>query len=255
MKNIDAKIVMFCFAIVLSVGMRKSQSQTPKVFFPDYVEIAFTTTDFFTFMWTDTNLIYAPYQFALYRAKDTIPIYSATGIKEYYVNYPWNAPPLETDSYVWSVTSMSGNWSGTGYFYIHPQALKLSLFRAKNQYTELRERLDGSYQYAFDKWLYFHYSQFYITQGNQGLRFVIRDESHNEIIRTNEYGVPDGSCPVPVVPISYKENYLVLKLDQCPEIEYYKYYYLDVWNEKDEHLYLRFQCRPSSPVARIVPLN
>ena len=132
------------------------------------------------------------------------------------------------------------------YFTIDLNALPIreKMITVKNYYADLKESLDGGYQRVVDKVLWFHYTKLY-TEGSQDkLRFRITDMYGNIIVETDQSGnIPSTALVAPVF-LPYRENYVYINLTACPDVEENAFYLLTVWNEKNEHYFLRFRYEP-----------
>lgn len=235
------------------------ENDTIKLVYPVDIEVPFTRDDFFTFIWSDKIFQYAPFEFKLVPLYDgqspedalnyNTPIFLLTDITDYYINYPWNAPDLEEGNYVWQVSSEISNLDpGYAVLSINPGAMHQTIPRYTNKYTELKEKLDGGYQIAFDKRLRIQYNELYNVDSLQCLRFVIRNKMREILVVTDQEGKIDTTeYLVPSVSIRRKVNYLEINLETCAGIELNNFYTLEVWNEKGERYYLRFCPKSSYP--------
>ena len=114
--------------------------------------------------------------------------------------------------------------------------------RKHNHYMYLRERLDGSYQIAYDKQVWLHYLEPYTIPDTQGLRFRVFDDNHSLVVETDEDGIPSNpNCPR--VPIEYGDNWVVVNLSSLTSFD--QFYTMEVWDSKGETRYLRFLCKSS----------
>jgi hypothetical protein len=235
------------------------KNETIQLVYPVDMEVPFTRDDFFTFIWSDKISEYAPFEFKLVplydgqSPKDALayntPIFVLTKITDYYINYPWNAPGLEEGNYVWQISSEKSKIDpGYAIFSINPEAQIGTISRYTNKYTELKEKLDGGYQIAYDKRLRIQYNELYEVDNQQCLRFIIRNKLRENLVVTDKDGKIDTTkYLVPPVSIRRKVNYLEINLETCAGIELDYFYTLEVWNEKGERYYLRFCPKGSYP--------
>ncbi|MDR1345582.1 MAG: hypothetical protein LBK03_02630 [Bacteroidales bacterium] len=243
--------------IISLLGSSTSLMAQNKYFYPEKGDtVKFDRNEFFTFLWPESLLPDTPFTFVLTSllpkqspgdaSKDNPPIYADSTINQYYINYPWFAPDLDTGTYMWQITS-HGRIVHTSLFSIYdfPQKeIPYTLMRFSCTHASLKEEADGALQTAYDKWLYIHYRELYWVASTQNLRFRVLDKRRNTVADTDETGaVKTGSFPP--VPIQYGDNWLVLKLESC--IDYYNYYTLEVWNAKGEILLMPFYCTSSLP--------
>ena len=114
--------------------------------------------------------------------------------------------------------------------------------RKHNYYMYLKEKLDGSYQVAYDKQVWLHYEEPYSVTDTQCLRFRVFDDNHSLVVETDEYGIPaNPNCPR--VPIQYGDNWVTVNLSSLTSFD--QFYTMEVWDSKGETRYLRFLCKSS----------
>lgn len=120
-------------------------------------------------------------------------------------------------------------------------APKDDIFSFENFWMYLKEKLDGSYQLCFNRQLLIHYMEPYAVANTQRLRFRVYDNHHNVVLGTDNDGtMAYYTYPVQSPLIQTGENWLTIVLGA--NCEYDRYYYLEVWDSKGEHSYLRFKC-------------
>lgn len=188
-----------------------------------------------------------------------IPLYKEESIQSYYVQYPWDAPPLEFGEYAWQVKNANGKVLLTTQFRVGSvNNSKYEITTPDNVWMYLKEKPDGSYHIAYDRMLYIHYAEPYEVNTDQRLRFCIYDSHRNIVLRTNDDGLvvePAGYLMTPPT-IKTGENWLRLSVGLCSYYDdathdYPDDYYLEVWDGKGEKSFLRFRCVHSMP--RLVP--
>lgn len=252
--------VAVLFALALFSGMQSLYAQaapspavngTGMIVYPISTDsMLFSRDDFFTFIWDDTAMQYVPYEFILVplnpgqNPKEAIylndTILYKDSILNYYLNYPWDAPNLDTGAYAWGVKKNGASYDVASFRIYDHVAFPVKPLRLPNYYAKLQERLDGSFQVVFDKRLWIHYKEWYQVSTTQGLRFRIWNAWRTLLIaETDETGhLTVGN--IPLVPIQYGDNWLQINLESCIGIGTSPFYYLEVWNEKGETEYLRF---------------
>jgi len=223
----------------------------------------------FTIMWSDTNLVYAPYYIKLVEITGTQtpqealdenpPVFAIDSLDIFYFNYPWNAPILvENQKYAFSVTGILkfDTVKSITYFTINNNTSyeRINL-RRTNLYALLQESLDGNIHAGYDKRVWIKYRENYEVPVTQGLRYAIYDDQRRLIVETDESGSPNPNASAPVLPIKYGENYLMINLETCPRVKARQVYYLEVWNEKGQYKYLRFMTDYSIPVGGLYSNN
>ena len=269
----------FSLTLLCQLIMSSGQAQDFKILYPRLLANALATDvalvpfnrddtqdEYFTFVWSDSSLLFAPYRLEIVEIIDTQtrqqaldsnpPVYVKEGIDYFYYNYPWNAPELELGKrYAFSVTGFDGTRiiRPTSGFELVPLIISpFFLPRMPNQYVLLQEVLDGSFHIAYDKRLWIKYREDYEVSPSQNLRYAVYDSRRQVMVETDDSGIPNTGL-VNTVPIRYGENYLVINLETCSGIEMLKYYYLEVWNEKGRRWYLRF-IFDYSIIVPIVPI-
>ncbi len=189
------------------------------------------------------------------------PFYSQNEIDNYYLSYPWNAPDMKDGDYAWRITVYKKSDYAVK---INSLAQEFKIIQGgdtwqqkvelkyQNQYTELKEKLDASYQMAFDKKVYFKYEELYEISSTQKLRFKIYDEARNTPVYTDESGTVFPSGAAPAVVIHTGTQYLVVNLESAPGISTGKFYTLEIWNAKNERWFLRFFTAYAEPFIKAV---
>jgi hypothetical protein len=114
-----------------------------------------------------------------------------------------------------------------------------------NQYVALQEKLDGTFQKASHKTIWIKYEELYGDTNTTYLCFSIYDEDRNLLYETKDDGTRKMGCYLSPVPKKYGLNWLQIPLS-CTAIEDGKFYYLEVWNAKNEKFYLRFYCESNT---------
>jgi hypothetical protein len=254
--------IYLLFISLLIYGMQSESTLRAqnKYFYPDKGDtVKFDRNEFFTFMWPESMLSDTPFTFVLVpllpgqkpedALKNNRPVYADSAITQYYINYPWFAPDLDTGTYVWEVTSPRLIIRTYHLFDIYepfPPYIPSRIIRLSSTYASLKEQPDAALQTAYDKWLYIHCKEPYWVADTQNLRFRVLDKRRNIVAETDEWGaVKTGAFPP--VPVRHGDNWLMLKLESC--IDYNNYYTLEVWNAKGEVLVLPFYCTYSSPFS------
>lgn len=260
------KIVgLACFAIMylfFNTARAETLDKELRVAFPpNGYKVSFDPAEPVMFIWTDSLRDHIPYRFVLVQMKDgqkpeeaikyNTPVFQVNEVRNYYVYYPENLPWFKNStSYAWQVTSLKDGSMVTGdFYYVESNQKYYYTLRYYNRFAELKEKLDGSYQIAFDKLIRIHYTELYQVSPNQGLRFRILDKDRRILVQTDEEGKIINATNIPAVPIRRRENWVTVNLNQVPDniIDYGPFYYLEVWNEKGEYYFLRFQCDYSQP--------
>src|SRR5574344_2757119 len=145
----------------------------------------------FVFVWNDTALLFAPYTFTLIKEHKTTntqydTIFQLENIHNYYLNYPWDAPSLSEGNYRWQIASDSFAQAFSASFRIQNP---LRVIRLKhNYYMDLKTKMDGSYQMAYDKKLFIHYDENYAVDTNNYLCFRILSSNMDTLVTTDNDG-------------------------------------------------------------------
>lgn len=244
-------------------------SKTPTYFPGDGVCVVYHPEEFFTFLWPEKWAEKSNLSFVLVTMDDgqtaeeavskNIPLYKEKGIQSYYVQYPWDAPPLEFGEYAWQVRNANGQVLLTTRFRIGAEnSSGYEVPLPDNVWMYLKEKQDGSYHIAYDRVLYIHYIEPYEVSTNQKLRFCVYDSHRNIVLRTNDTGnvVEPAGYPMTIPTIRTGENWLKFSVGLCSYYDdathdYPDDYYLEVWDGKGEKSFLRFRCIHSMP--RLVP--
>ena len=259
----------FLFGLACQFIMLFSHAQGFTILYPkNGAELPFNRDvpgQYFTFMWSDTNLMYAPYHIKIAEITGTQtpqealdqnpPVFVRDSLAIFYFNYPWNAPVLgNKKKYAFSVTGILNSDTVITIidFIINNELSPQEGFvqRSVNQYAMLQESLDGTIHAGYDKHLWVKYKENYEVGASQKLRYVIYDEQHRIIVKTNEAGALNPEV-VNTLPIRYGENYLIIKFDIFPAIKPRQTYFLEVWNEKGQFQYLRFMCDYSIAIGAL----
>jgi len=262
-------LLLACQFIMLCI-----QAQGFTILYPkDGAELPFNRDvpdEYFTFMWSDTNLVYAPYDIKIAEITGTQtpqealdnnpPVFVMDSLDIFYFNYPWNAPVLEEKkSYAFSVTGVSESDTVIKIieFSINNGMLTPIVFewRRANQYALLQESLDGSVHAGYDKRVRIKYRENYEVSLSQNLRYAIYDAQRRLIVKTDESGSLGESSSISLVSIRYGENYVEINLETHREIKTRQPYYLEVWNEKGQYWYLRFMCDYSIAIGKLYSNN
>jgi hypothetical protein len=253
--KITKLLISLLLCIIVTVSLRAQRFE----YYPDNSDtVKFDRDEFFTFLWPKSLLIDTPLIFTLtpvYSGQlpdDAInnnqPLYIDSNVTDYYINYPWYLPDLDTGTYVWQISDYESIIQIPRIFIIKdilPD--RVELFHYKNIYAYLKEQQDATRQVAYDKWLYIHYKEPYWVADTQKLRFRVLDVRRNVVANTDELGaVKIGAFPP--IPVRHGDNWLIIKLESCAE--WNKSYTLEVWNAKGEILVLPFYCTSSSPYIR-----
>ncbi|MEG1555340.1 MAG: hypothetical protein RR356_01270 [Bacteroidales bacterium] len=244
-----------------SIGKpRKSAAPAfPENYPAEGIAVPFTRNGFFTFLWSEKMMEYAPFYFILvplyeYQTpeqaiKENDIIYKTDNIKTYYLNYPWDAPDLKGGKFAWQIGSDKGELF-TSFFWIDQQAkIIFQIYRYYNQYAYLKEKLDGSYHIAFDSRLWLHYKEPYQGSKAVRLKFRVFDSYGYKVAETDETGSVIG-YPVPVVPIQTGDNWIQINLESTG-ISLDNYYTIEVWDEKGGKYYQRFKVASSYPYIQL----
>lgn len=236
----------FCGAQIQNLQITYPLSKSPNTF----------TDENCYFIWSDSLLVGVAYYFKLVEvykgqtpaiALEMNPTIFETKVYNYYFRYPWYAPPLTKGDYACEVSSLYESVSTrTGFRVLPNEYIWYPYFTHYNYYTPLEEKLDGSVQYAVDKFLYIHYKELYTVPSSQGLRYRVYDMNRTLLVDTDE----DGNvltANAPLVPIRYGENYLRIDLSLVLASQTETYYILEVRNAKGETWFLRFSWLSSQP--------
>ena len=245
-------------------------SKTPAYFPGDGVCVVYHPEEFFTFLWPEKWSEKSNLSFVLVTMDDgqtaeeavskNIPLYKEEGIQSYYVQYPWDAPPLESGEYAWQVKNANGKVLLTTQFCVGSvNTSRYEIAIPDNVWMYLKEKPDGSYHTAYDRVLYIHYTEPYEVSADQKLRFCVYDSHRNIVLRTNDTGsvVEYALIQITSPTIQTGENWLKISVGQnCfyydeSMHDYPDDYYLEVWDGKGEKNFLRFRCVHSTP--RLVP--
>lgn len=245
-------------------------SKTPAYFPGDGACVVYYPEEPFTFLWPEKWSVKSDLSFVLVTMGDgqtveeailtNIPLYKEDGVQSYYVQYPWDAPPLEFGEYAWQVRNANGQVLLTTRFRIGTEnSSGYEVSRPDNVWMYLKEKQDGSYHTAYDRVLYIHYTEPYEVSADQKLRFCVYDSHRNIVLRTNDTGsvVEYAIIQITSPTIQTGENWLKISVGQnCfyydeSMHDYPDDYYLEVWDGKGEKNFLRFRCVHSTP--RLVP--
>lgn len=237
-------------------------SKVPSYYPGDDVTVTFKPDDFFTFLWPEKWSEKYSLSFVLVAVKDgqtaeeallgNAPIVQEKDIRSYYIQYPCDAPPLKFGEYAWQIETADGKVLLTTKFNIGDvNTSGYEVSSPENVWMYTKEKLDGSYQVAYDRVLRVHVSEPYAVDSLQRLRFCVYDSQRRLVLKTDDsgtvidYDVHPISSPI----ITTGENWLTIPLgNNCT---YDDYYYLEVWDTKGEKSFLRLQCIPSTP--KLIP--
>lgn len=262
------KISGFVFLLIMSVLLFNAahaetlDKELTAAFPPTGHKVSFDPKEPLMFIWTDSLRDHIPYSFRLVQMKPgqkpeeavklNTPIFQVKEINNYYVYYPWDYGMFSNNTeYAWEVSSLKdGSRMVSSFYYTESAQRYYYTLRYYNQFAELKEKLDGSYQMAYDKLLRIHYTELYHVPEGQGLRFRILDKNRQILIQTDENGRVANDVDVPRVDIRRRENWVTINLNRVENslIDYGPFYYLEVWNGKGEYYFLRFRCDYSNPL-------
>lgn len=262
MKKIIGLLCFFLGSLLLHAANTETLDKELKIAFPpNGHKLSFDPGQPLMFVWTDSLRDHTPYNFILVEMKSgqsveealklNTPLSQIKEINNYYTYYPWNAPWFKNNvQYAWQVTSLKDGSRVTASFYFTQSAPQYQyILKYNNRFAELKEKLDGSYQMAFDKYLMIHYTELYQVSPEQGLRFRILDKNRQILVQTDDNGNIINNTTIPKVPIRRRENWVTINLNQVSNdmMDYGPFYYLEVWNGKGEYHFLRFRCDYSLP--------
>lgn len=274
-KRYRISLVVLSIICITSLAVTANAKNPPPAKVPSYypgdgISVKFEEESPFAFLWPERWSKRSALSFVLVvknenqTAEEAIsnnrPLYQEHNITSYYVLYPFDRQPLENGEYAWQVTDERGHVLLTTNFWIDSVPSEpYELFLLETLCMHPKEKQDGSYQVAYDKYLYIHTTEPYEVAATQKLRFCIYDSHRNIILRTDEEGivVEYAAAPITSPSIQTGENWLRFNVGaNCCFYEDDTHsckddYYLEVWDGRGEKRFLRFRCMRSMP--QIVP--